>query len=129
MTLGQAGNMQRGWPEFLPVELNAPWEIRHCERPVVFARPRRSSPLAGIRWRGAPMVFYRHEVRVKPEATVLLAGKRGEPLLVGMEYGEGRVAVFTGTVLGQPTRRQTAFWDSPAWKEVLARAIAWTARK
>ena len=27
-TLGQTGNMGRGWPEFLPVTLNGPWEIR-----------------------------------------------------------------------------------------------------
>ncbi len=127
LTLGQAGNMQRGWPDFLPVELNGPWEIRRCDPPVRFAKLAVDSPLAGLTWQTAPLLFYRHVVKAKPGATVLLAGDRGEPLLVGMPYGKGRVVVFTGTVLGQPKEGQTAFWDTPAWKEALAKAIAWAA--
>jgi hypothetical protein len=128
-TLGQAGNMQRGWGEFLPVELNIPWEIRKCEPPVTFALPAKDSPLADVKWEIPPTVFYRHVVKAKPGATVLLAGDHGEPLLVGATCGKGRVAVFTGTVLGQPAKGQAAFWDTDAWKAIVSRAVTWAAGK
>ena len=100
MTMGQTDNMKRGWPEFLPVELNGPWEIRRCDPTVQFAAPPKGSPLAGLKLDKPLSVFYRHMIKAKPGATVLLAGDHGEPLLVGMQYGKGRVVVFTGTVLG-----------------------------
>jgi len=128
-TLGQSGNMQRGWGEFLPVELNVPWEIRKCEPAVKFTSPTKDSPLADVKWDMPPTVFYRHVVKAKPGATVLLCGDHGEPLLVGTTCGKGRVVVFTGTVLGQPSEGQPAFWDTHAWKTVLAHAVSWAAGK
>jgi uncharacterized membrane protein len=126
-TLGQSGNMQRGWGEFLPVELNGPWEIRKCEPAVEFASPAKDSPLADVKWDTPPTVFYRHIVKAKSAATVLLAGDHGEPLLVGTTCGKGRVVVFTGTVLGQPSEGQAAFWNTQAWKAVMSRAVTWAA--
>jgi uncharacterized membrane protein len=119
-TLGQTDNMKGGWPEFLPVTLNGPWEIRKCIPP---ARVAGSEP-------GPPaVVLYRHMVSPKPGSTVLLQGAKGEPLLVGRPYGKGRVAVFTGTVLGESGAGQTAFWTSAAWPHQLAHALTWvTAR-
>jgi len=128
-TLGQSGNMQRGWGEFLPVELNGPWEIRKCDPAVKFASPAKDSPLADVKWDVPPTVFYRHVVKAKAGATVLLAGDHGEPLLAGTNYGKGRVVVFTSTVLGQPAEGQAAFWETDAWKAVLARSVAWAGGK
>lgn len=128
-TLGQSGNMQRGWGEFLPVELNGPWEIRKCEPAVKFASPAKDSPLADVKWDVPPTVFYRHVVKAKPGATVLLVGDHGEPLLVGTRCGKGRVVVFTGTVLGQPSEGEAAFWNTQAWKTVMSRAVTWAAGK
>jgi hypothetical protein len=109
--------------------LNGPWEIRRCELPIPFARPRRGSPLAGVAWKQPPTVFYRHTIAPRAGATALLEGQGGEPLLMGCDYGKGRVAVFSGTVLGEPGRGETAFWDSGAWPEILARTLCWVARK
>lgn len=78
-------------------------------------------------WDMPPTVFYRHIVKAKSAATVLLAGDHGEPLLVGTTCGKGRVVVFTGTVLGQPSEGQAAFWNTQAWKAVLSRAVTWAA--
>ncbi len=125
--LGQSGNMQRGWGEFLPVELSGPWEIRKCEPAVKFASPAKDSPLADVKWDNPPTVFYRHVVKARPGATVLLCGDHGEPLLVGTTCGKGRVVVFTGTVLGQPSEGKAAFWNTPAWKAVVSRAVTWAA--
>lgn len=124
-TLGQARAMQFGWPEMLPVELNMPFEIRKCETPVVLGQPDPALGLGAISWPRPAVVNYRHMVTPKPGAQVLLAGANGEPLLVGGEYGQGRVVVFTGTVLGDPPDGSVGFWDSPAWPEILAAAIKW----
>jgi hypothetical protein len=118
MTLGQDDNMARGWPLMLPVDLHGPWEIRKCDPPV---------QIAGFP--GNAAVMYRHMVTAKPDATVLLAGAGGEPLLVGKAYGQGRVAVFTGTVLGEAPAGSVDFWKTDAWKAQLTKAISWVAGK
>ncbi len=111
VTLGQDNNMARGWPEFLPIILGGPWEIRKCEPPV--------------RLEGGSLVLYRHVVKAKPRTTTLLKGAGGEPLLVGRGYGKGRVAVFTGTVLGEVPTGGTAFWETKEWQETVRKAVAW----
>jgi hypothetical protein len=109
------------------VELNGPWEIRKCEPAVEFASPAKDSPLADVKWNQPPTAFYRHIVKAASAATVLLAGDHGEPLLVGTTCCQGRVVVFTGTVLGQSSEGRAAFWNTPAWKAVLSRAVTWAA--
>ncbi len=126
-TLGQSGIMQYGWPDFLPVILHPPFEIKRCDPPVLLAP---AAKALGVGDAGAgTAVCYRHVVESKPGATVLLAGKNGEPLLVGGSYGKGRVVVFTGTVLGDPPAGVTACWKSPAWPQLLAAALRWSRGK
>ena len=116
VTLGQDNNMTRGWPEFLPVTLNGPWEIRKCEPPLQVA--------------GQPgVVLYRHMVQPRPGATPLLQGTGDVPLLVGHSYGKGKVAVFTGTVLGEAPAGRTAFWETKEWQETVRKAVAWVSGK
>ena len=78
---------------------------------------------------GNAVVMYRHLVTPKEGAATLLKGAGGEPLLVGKGYGQGRVAVFSGTVMGEPPAGSQAFWETDAWKTELAKAIAWVAGK
>ena len=85
--------------------------------------------VAGADTKHPSLVLYRHMVTAKPGSTLLLQGTKGEPLLVGMQYGKGRVAVFTGTVLGEPGAGQTAFWSAPEWPQQLANALSWVAGK
>jgi len=125
VTLGQNWNMARGWDALLPVRLSMPWEIRRCDPPVRIAAPKAGAPLAGIAWDRPPLVLYRHTVDPAEGAEILLTGVGGEPLLVAKRHGRGRVIVFAGTVLGEAPDGQTAFWDSPAWPEFLARVIRW----
>jgi len=114
LTLGQDDNMKRAWPLVLPVELQGPWEIRKCEPPVRM---------------GAGAVLYRHLVKPKPGAEVALEGVGGEPLLVRQTYGQGRVAVFAGTVLGEAPAEMNAFWETPEWVNELAGQLRWLAGK
>ena len=126
VTLGQNWNMQRGWDQMLPVRLKMPWEIRRCDPPVRFAKPGENSSLSGATWARPPVVPYRHMVEAKAGSELLLAGANGEPLLVGRKLGKGRVVVFTGTVLGEAPKGETAFWRAPSWPAILAGAIRWS---
>ena len=107
-----------------------PWEIRRCETPAKFAKPEEAdSPLADLVWDKAPVVFYRHIVKAKPGTTVLLSDTNVKPLLVGHQYGRGRVIVFARTVLGSPRNDQIPFWDDPIWIHILSRAVEWSANR
>ena len=100
-----------------------------CDPPVVLGQPNAALGVGRIAWPQPAAVNYRHLVKPKPGATVLLAGTKGEPLLVGAPYGKGRVVVFTGTVLGDAPVGQVGVWESPAWADLPAAAIKWAGAK
>lgn len=126
MTLGQNNNMGHGWPDMLPVQLQMPFEVRKCAAPLAFGVPSKELGVKVDKWQNPPLVMYRHMVKAKPGATILIPGTNGEPLLVGGRYGKGRVVVFTGTVLGDAPTGKVAFWNSPAWPGLLAAAMRWS---
>jgi hypothetical protein len=126
LTLGQGKNMERGWPDMLPIELNMPYEVQRCTPPVEFALPHPALGLNMQQWHNTPRVKYRHMVTAKPGATLLLAGTDNEPLLVGGSYFNGKVVVFTGTTLGDFDPGQQAFWRTPEWPSILQAAIQWS---
>ena len=66
-------------------------------------------------------------VTPKSGKQILMKGAGDEPLLVGHSYGQGRVAVFTGTVLGEAPPGSRDFWETDQWPRELAKAIAWVA--
>lgn len=80
-----------------------------------------------LAWERAPLVFWYHEVKPKAGAKVLLSTADGKPLLVVGESGKGRVAVFAGTVMGDPQAGQLPFWDWDGWPQVEAVVLSWLA--
>jgi hypothetical protein len=46
--------------------------------------------------------------------------------LEGGSYGNGKVVVFTGTMLGTLDTSQQAFWQAPEWPALLKAAIQWS---
>lgn len=71
-----------------------------------------------------PRIYWRHDVRPKPSSSVVLSAN-GQPLLITGKFGKGRVAVFSGSVMGHPPAGQLPFWEWPQWRDVLAETIAW----
>ena len=76
----------------------------------------------GLNWAAGPRVFWYHPLTPKPGTTVLLTAG-GQPLLVMGAYGKGRVAVFAGTVMGDPPAGKLPFWQWDGWPSLLADAI------
>ncbi len=79
---------------------------------------------AGLPWAQAPRVYWYHPLTPKPGAKVLLTAG-GKPLLIAGVYGKGRVAVFAGSVMGDPAKSQLPFWQWDGWPAVLAQTARW----
>jgi len=79
---------------------------------------------AGLPWKAAPRVYWYHAVTPKPGAKVLLTAG-GKPLLVTGTFGKGRVAVFAGSVMGDPQPGQMPLWEWEGWPAVVADTIKW----
>ncbi len=77
-----------------------------------------------IDWSANPAVYWYHAVDPKPDSLVM-AQSGDAPILVAGRYGAGRVAVFAGTVMGDPPTGQTPFWMWEDWPELMARTIRW----
>lgn len=95
--------------------------------PLVPARA--EGPLTkGLRWESAPSSLWQHNVAPKQGAEVYIyAG--AQPFLITGKYGDGRIACFAGTVLGEPAEGVMPFWEWESWPELLGRVIAWAAGK
>lgn len=77
-------------------------------------------------WADKPAVFWYHDVVPKADAKVLLTAG-GKPLLVVGTFGQGRVGVFAGTVMGEPPVGRLPFWQWSGWPRLLGTTVAWLA--
>jgi len=80
--------------------------------------------VVGLSWNLGPRVFWYHALTPKPGAKVLVTAD-GKPLLIAGAYGKGRVAVFAGSVMGDPHPGQLPFWNWDGWPALTASTIAW----
>ena len=103
--------------EIAPVEFLAGHDL------VASPAGTRIAPVTGA---AQPRVFWRHTVQPKPGARVVLTADE-QPLLVTGPFGKGRVAVFAGSVMGEPGAGQLPFWEWPQWPAVLAETLTWLA--
>ncbi|MHB9133935.1 MAG: hypothetical protein ACYDBB_22945 [Armatimonadota bacterium] len=75
-------------------------------------------------WKEKPTTLWLHQTELKPGATAhLLAGKY--PALATWTVGEGRVAVFTVTPLGDDTNVKSLWWRWPQWNDVMMKTVNW----
>jgi hypothetical protein len=77
-----------------------------------------------LAWGQTPRVFWYHALTPKPDAKVLLTAG-GTPLLITGSYGKGRVAVFTGSVMGDPAHGLLPCWEWDGWPTLFAETITW----
>jgi len=133
--LGQGGYRDSFLGELLPLTLAPSRDIQPFAKPAVLAAGK-GTLLQGLDLQAAGAVFMRHRVEVKTDAVVqLLAGT--EPVLVTAGAGKGRVAVFTGTIMGgpstpgqgfaEPAPAVPAFWTQPVWPRMVNRTVTWLA--
>jgi len=133
--LGQGGYRDSFLGEVLPLTLAPSRDIQPFTQPALLSAGK-GTQLRELDLQGAGGVFMRHRVEPGANATVqLLAGT--EPVLYTADAGKGRVAVFTGTVMGgpstpgqgfaEPAPTMPAFWTQPAWPRIVNNVVAWVA--
>jgi uncharacterized membrane protein len=71
-----------------------------------------------------PRAYWVHRIEPKPGALVITQADTNAILVAG-NYGKGRVAVFAGTVMGDPPAGQTPFWAWRDWPELMVRTTRW----
>jgi len=109
------GSMIEG---LLPVKTAGPWDLKAVGRLDILTTddfPRRIPFPDGSR------VFYVQTVKPKDQAQVWLRAAE-EPFLTVWQYGMGRVAVVSGTVLGSG---KNAFWKMEGYLEFMNGLLDW----
>ena len=124
MTLGQGGFAGTFLADMLPVTVAEARDVQHVPAPLRPLSAGLSAALPRDLWKPTPYVFWQHRAALKPGAQVqMTAGK--EPVLITGAFEKGRVAVFTGTVLGVPAGKEQPFWDWKVWPPLLATTVRW----
>lgn len=111
----------------LPVELGSKFNWRQLANGTLKAT---DSPVThGVTFVAKDMVYYHHLCTVKPGAvTAVTAGD--QPLLVlGATTGGGRVACVLAAPFGEAPAGETAYWDAPAWKQVMLNTVGWLIKR
>ena len=100
------------WAEVMPLVNPGVFKIRRLGQvsPVV---PLDTQLRDGLAWADAPVVMYVHD-EVIADGTRVLATAGAVPVLVEREYGQGRVIVFLGTLLGE-AGEATPIWKWQDW--------------
>jgi uncharacterized membrane protein len=128
-TLGQGAMNQTYFDELLPIQITAGRDVQRAAPPLPLRPGSLTQLLAGIPpafWKQDPVLYWRHLTRPRAGAGVALyAGP--EPVLITGTLGQGRVAVFTGTALGDRQGTELPFWEWPGWKILLANTVRWAA--
>jgi len=129
-TLGQGNMAQTYFEDLLPVQLTDKREVEAAQAPLPL-RPGRGPLVAGLTpalWAEKPVLYWRHVIAPRQEATVALyAGD--QPVLLTSQLGQGRVVVFTGTALGDKRGDELPFWQWRGWPIILGNAINWAAKQ
>ena len=87
-----------------------------------FTAPLALGPEKGKAFADHSTLFYYHAAKPAPDATPLLwAGDL--PIMLERKTGKGSCVVFLGTMLGEPRKGETPFWQSQAWPESLGKAL------
>lgn len=111
-TLGKGRFDESPLGEVLPIVTGEFFDIERLEKfQLIVAKTDKNAGFGEVQW-------IQRVKSVKPEAEVLLTAD-GRPLLVVGQYGNGRVAVWLGTPMGDPKKETIPYWKSPKWLEYM----------
>jgi len=125
--LGQGGYHGSVLEQLLPAEISEKPDLKRTPPGTLLQPTEAGRGLFGrnVPWRQKPRLLYAHDgLEVKAGAEVLLEAA-SKPILIRHSQGEGRVALFAGTLCGEPEPGELAFWDWDGWPMVLSRVLEW----
>ncbi len=112
--------------DLAPVTFQAADSLEHAPAGMLLKPGPQADGLTGntLDWSARPRAYWFHPVEPKPGALVI-AQADNHAMLVAGQYGKGRVAVFAGTVMGNPPSGQTPFWAWRDWPALMALTVRW----
>ena len=118
------GRYPKDWlTEAIPVECVGPFDLTEAAFDVAH-KQRDHTAFGPCNWQDAPRIPAYHRTTARPGHSPLLVVD-GSPLLVVSDLSDGgRIASFTGTVLGEP-QQGTAFWEWRDYGEFMVALIRW----
>ncbi|MCY3023076.1 MAG: glutamine amidotransferase [Planctomycetota bacterium] len=121
---GQAGFTNQGLISLLPLELGGQYNWRKL--PDGSLKTAADHPVTkGVSFGAKDMVYYSHLCTPKQGATVAVkAGERPILVLTATPKG-GRIACVLATPFGEAGEGQTAFWEAPAWRQLMQNTVQW----
>ena len=109
--------------DLLPVTTTGPWDLVKASSPAITLGV--SSALTrNLAWDRKPVVHYYHKVVARAGKRVLLACE-GNPLLVTGRPGDGKVALFMATCLGEPGKDETFLFRWSDYPALIGRTMRW----
>jgi uncharacterized membrane protein len=127
-TLGQGSFKNTFLEELIPLEIAPAQDLQQAGKPLPLTPVRGGLATATAEQRAmnktSSFLYWRHIV--KPKATAAIHVTAGpEPVLFTGTFQKGRVAVFTGTVLGEPVGQEQPFWTWNGWPLLTATIVNW----
>jgi len=114
--------------ELIPVEAENS-VVDWYQPPLIITRGEDDFINRSISFEKKPVVIWGYRFdKLKPGARVLV--KAGDSsFLVTWTYKKGRVALLTGTCLGESKEGELAFWEWDQWVPLMKNVLAWLAMK
>jgi len=127
-TYGLGQLKEKGLAALLPVEELQPFDLKWEKSGISFSPVAEHKIVKGLDFGKQPTVWWIH--RLKPRADAQVVMKAGDyPALILGRCGKGKIAVFTGTPMGQPGQGQAPFWEWEGWLKLLQNTAAWLGQK
>jgi uncharacterized membrane protein len=121
---GQAGFSNAGLLALLPLDLGGNYNWRKLS--AGYLKVAADHPATkGVSFGAKDVVCYSHLCTPRKGAVVAVsAGDRPILVLTTTPKG-GRIACVLATPFGEAAAGQTAFWDSPAWRQLMQNTLRW----
>ena len=123
---GQAGFANKRLIELLPVEIGSGYDWRKMPAGAAMTVAAPDHPVArNVAFGPKDRVFYSHTCKAKSGATVTVKAGDRPILVLGSTPKGGKVACVLATTFGVAGRDEHAFWDTEAWRVLMANTVHW----
>ncbi|MDQ2731773.1 MAG: glutamine amidotransferase [Armatimonadota bacterium] len=129
-SLGTGGKIKgTAFEKFLPADVHEnDIDFKMQNVPVQLVPVGQHAILQGLSWQQKPITLFYHDVKPRPDATVVI--KAGDaPIMILGHYGKGKVALFTATLHGDPAKGLVPHWEWESWKRLVQNTVGWLAAK
>lgn len=128
--LGQGSYHGSVLEQLLPAEVSEKPDLKRTPSGTLLQPSEAGDKLFGksVPWAQRPRLLYAHDGLTLRAGAEVLIGAAGKPVLIRHSVGKGRVALFAGTVCGEPEPGELAFWDWDGWPMILSHVLEWLVR-